>query len=41
MPEGLKDAVGSFSRMTTNVLSIELGRNVLTYVDDINVRSMK
>jgi hypothetical protein len=41
MPEGLKNVVEIFSRMTTNVLSIELGRNVFTYVDDIIVRSMK
>jgi hypothetical protein len=41
MPEGLKNAGGSFSRMTTKVLSSQLGRNVLTYVDDIIVRSTK
>jgi hypothetical protein len=41
MPEGLKNAGGSFSRMTTKVLHSQLGRNVLTYVDDIIVKSTK
>jgi ribonuclease HI len=41
MPEGLKNAGGSFSRMTTKVLHSQIGRNVLTYVDDIIVKSMK
>jgi hypothetical protein len=41
MPEGLKNAVGSFSRMTSKVLSSQIGRNVLTYVHDIIVKSMK
>jgi hypothetical protein len=41
MPEGLKDARGSFSRMTANVLHSQIGRNVLTYVDDIIVKSTK
>jgi hypothetical protein len=41
MPEGLKIAGGSFSRMTTNVLRSQIGRNVLTYVDDIIVKSTK
>jgi hypothetical protein len=41
MPKGLKNDGGSFIRMTTKVLSTQLGRNVLTYVDDIIVRSMK
>jgi hypothetical protein len=42
MPEGLKNAGGSFSRMTVNVLHSQIGRNVLTYVDDvIVVKSMK
>jgi hypothetical protein len=39
MPEGLKNASGSFSRMTSKVLSIKIGRNVLT--NDIIVRSTK
>jgi hypothetical protein len=41
MLEGLKNAGGSFSRMTSKVLSMQIGRNVLTCVDDIIVRSMK
>jgi hypothetical protein len=41
MPEGLKNAGGSFSRMTSKVLSSQIDRNVLTYVDDIIVKSMK
>jgi hypothetical protein len=41
MPEGLKNAGGSFSRMTTKVLHSQIGRNVLTYVDDIIVKSKK
>jgi hypothetical protein len=39
MPEGLKNARGSFSRMTAKVLHYQIGRNVLTYVDDIIVKS--
>jgi hypothetical protein len=41
MTEGLKNAGGSFSRMTARVLHSQIGRNVLTYVDDIIVKSMK
>jgi hypothetical protein len=41
MPEGLKNARGSFSRMTSKVLSTQIGKNVLTYIDDIIVKSMK
>jgi hypothetical protein len=41
MPKGLKNAEGSFSRMTAKVLHSQIGRNVLTYVDDIIVKSMK
>jgi hypothetical protein len=41
MPEGLKNAGGRFSRMTAKVLHSQIGRNVLTYVDDIIVKSMK
>jgi hypothetical protein len=41
MPEGLKNAGGSFSKMTSKVLSTEIGKNVLTYVDDIIVMSTK
>jgi hypothetical protein len=41
MPEGLKNAGGSFSRMTAKVLHSQIGRNVLTYVDDIMVKKTK
>jgi hypothetical protein len=41
MHEGLKNAGGSFSRMTAKVLHSQIGRNVLTYVDDIIVKSTK
>jgi hypothetical protein len=41
MPEGLKNAGGSFSRMTARVLHSQIGSNVLTYVDDIIVKSTK
>jgi hypothetical protein len=41
MPEGLKNARKSFSRMTSKVLSTQIGKNVLTYVDDIKVKSTK
>jgi hypothetical protein len=41
MPEGLKNAGGSFNRMTAKELSTQLGRNVITYVDDIIVKSTK
>jgi hypothetical protein len=38
MPEGLKNDGGSFSRMTSKVLSTQIGKNVLIYVDDIIVK---
>jgi hypothetical protein len=41
MPEGLKNTGGSFSRMTAKVLHSQIGRNVLTYIDDIIVKSTK
>jgi hypothetical protein len=41
MPDGLKNVGGSFNRMTSKVLCTQIGRNVLTYVDDIIVKSMK
>jgi ribonuclease HI len=41
MLEGLKNAGGSFSKMTAKVLHSQIGRNVLTYVDDIIVKSTK
>jgi hypothetical protein len=41
MPEGLKNAGGSFDIMTAKVISSQIGMNVLTYVDDIIVKSTK
>jgi hypothetical protein len=41
MPEGLKNAGESFSRMMAKVLHSQIGKNVLTYVDDIIVKSTK
>jgi hypothetical protein len=41
MPEGLKNTGGSFSRMTARVLHSQIDRNVLTYLDDIIVKSTK
>jgi hypothetical protein len=41
MSEGLKNVGGSFSRMIARVLSSQIGRNILTYVDDIIVKSTK
>jgi hypothetical protein len=41
MPEGLKNAGESFNRMTAKVLHSQIGRNVLTYVDDIIVKIRK
>jgi hypothetical protein len=41
IPEALKNAGGSFSRMTAKVLHSQIGRNVMTYVDDIIVKSTK
>jgi hypothetical protein len=41
MPEGLKNAGGSFSGMTSKVVSTQISKNVLTYVDDIIVKSTK
>jgi hypothetical protein len=39
MPEGLKNAGSTFSRLTKNILMDEMGRNVFAYVDDIVVAS--
>jgi hypothetical protein len=41
MPEGLKNAGGSFSRMSAKVLHPQISKNVLTYVYDIIVKSTK
>jgi hypothetical protein len=39
MPEGLKNARSTFSRLTKLVLENQVGRNIFTYVDDIVVAS--
>jgi ribonuclease HI len=39
MPEGLKNAGSTFSRLTKIVLESQVGRNIFTYVDDIVVTS--
>jgi ribonuclease HI len=39
MPEGLKDAGSTFSRLTKTVLESQVGRNIFTYVDNIVVAS--
>jgi hypothetical protein len=40
-PKGLKNARGSFNMMTDKILHSQIGKNVLTYVDDIIVKSTK
>jgi hypothetical protein len=39
MPEGLKNAGSTFSRLTKTMLEIQVGGNIFTYVDDIVVAS--
>jgi hypothetical protein len=39
MPEGLKNAGSTFSRLTKRVLESQVGRNIFTYVDDIVIAS--
>jgi hypothetical protein len=39
MPEGLKNAGSTFSRLTKKILEDQMGRNIFTYVDDIVVAS--
>jgi hypothetical protein len=39
MPEGLKNAGSTFSRLTKMVLESQVGHNIFTYVDDIVVAS--
>jgi hypothetical protein len=39
--EGFKNAGESLSRMTAKVLHSQIGKNVLTYVDDVIVKSTK
>jgi hypothetical protein len=41
MPEGLKNAGCTFSRMIAIVLHSQLRRNILAYVDDIVVKSVQ
>jgi hypothetical protein len=41
MPEGLKNAGCTFSRMIAIVLHLQLLRNILTYVDDIVLKSVQ
>jgi hypothetical protein len=41
MVEGLCNAGTTFVRMTSTVLRDQIGKNLLTYVDDIVVKSMK
>jgi hypothetical protein len=41
MPEGLRNAGATFCRMTKASLKDQVGRNVLSYVDDIIVASKK
>jgi hypothetical protein len=41
MPEGLKNAGCTFSRMIAIVLHPQLQRNILAYVDDIIVKSVQ
>jgi hypothetical protein len=33
MPEGLKNAGSTFSRLTKKILEDQMGRNIFTYVD--------
>jgi hypothetical protein len=41
MPEGLKNAGCTFSRMIAIVLHPQLRRNILAYVDDIVIKSVQ
>jgi hypothetical protein len=41
MPEGLKNAGCTFSRMIAIVLQPQIRRNILAYVDDIVVKSVQ
>jgi hypothetical protein len=41
MPEGLRNACPTFCRMTKDALKDQVGRNVVSYVDDIVVVSKK
>jgi hypothetical protein len=39
MPEGLKNAGSTFTRMTGEVFKLQIGRNIQAYVDDLIVKS--
>jgi hypothetical protein len=39
MPEGLKNAGPTFTRMTEEVFKPQIGRNIQAYVDDLIVKS--
>jgi hypothetical protein len=39
MPEGLKNAGSTFSRLTERVLKNQVGCNIFTYIDDIVIAS--
>jgi hypothetical protein len=39
MPEGLKNASPSFTRMTREVFKPQIGRNIQAYVDDLIMKS--
>jgi hypothetical protein len=39
IPEGLKNAGSTFSRLTKTVLESQVGRNIFTYMDDIVIAS--
>ena len=41
MAEGLRNAGTTFVRMTSTVLHDQIGKNLLTYIDDIVVKSKK
>jgi hypothetical protein len=41
MPEGLRNVVPTFCRMTKVALKDQVGRNAFSYVDDIVVASKK
>jgi hypothetical protein len=39
MPEGLKNAGPTFTRMTEEVFKPQIGRNIQAYIDDLIVKS--
>ena len=41
MAEGLRNAGTTFVRMTSTVLHKQIGKNLLTYIDDIVVKTKK